>query len=339
MDLNIIWFILIAVLIIGYAILDGFDFGVGILHLFAKNENEKRIGINAIAPVWDGNEVWLLTAGGALFAAFPIVYASVFSGFYIAIMLLLVALIFRAVSMEFRGKVESESWRKTWDVAFGIGSTLPPVLFGVAIGNIIRGIPLNANHDFTGTFLSLLNPYAVLVGVLSLVLFTMHGAIYLTMKTEEEHKTRMINIIPTLWIAFVTIYFVVTLYSIFESKFLFDGILSNPIFWITFPVMIATIIFIPVFVKSGKFGRAFLCSSITIAAMVTLMAIGLFPNFVPSLNDNLAQSLTIYNASSSQRTLETMLYIALLGMPLVIGYTSFIYRIFKGKVVLNEDSY
>lgn len=339
MDLNIIWFLLITVLIIGYAILDGFDFGVGILHLITKNEDEKRKNINSIAPVWDGNEVWLLTAGGALFAAFPIVYASVFSGFYLAIMLLLFALIFRAVSMEFRGKVDSEKWRKGWDKAFAIGSLLPAVLFGVAIGNILRGLPLDASHHFLGNFFSLLNPYAIMVGVLSLILFTMHGGIYLLMKVDGEHKERVKKLVPRFWIAFVSVYFLVTLYSIFEAKHLFEGILGNPLFWVTFILLIGSILAIPVFLKSERFGYAFLSSSVTIASMVILMAISLFPNLVPSLNDGLANSLSIYNASSSQRTLETMLIIALLGMPLVVGYTIYIYKVFKGKVVLTEDSY
>lgn len=338
MDLNTIWFLLVAVLIIGYAILDGFDLGVGVIHLFTKDENEKRININAIAPVWDGNEVWLLTGGGALFAAFPIVYATVFSGFYLALMLLLVALILRAVSMEFRGKVDSPQWRKYWDFAFGIGSLLPAVLFGVAIGNILRGIPINSEGYFTGTFFTLLNPYAILVGVLSLVLFTMHGAIYLTMKSSGNQKEKMRSIIPKLWIAFVVIYFVVTLYSIFEAKFLFENVLSNPLFYVLFLVMLISIIMIPININSGKSGKAFLFSSVTIGCMIGLMGISLFPRLVPSITD-LANSLTIYNASSTDGTLTAMLIIALIGMPLVIGYTIFIYKVFKGKVVLDGDSY
>src|SRR5512147_1077494 len=174
MDLNTVWFLLIGVLLTGYAILDGFDLGVGVLHLFARDEEERRLHINAIGPVWDGNEVWLLTGGGALFAAFPVVYATVFSGFYLALMLLLVALILRAVSMEFRSKVDSPGWKKVWDWAFGIGSLLPAILFGVAFGNVLRGIPINEQGLFTGSFLELLNPYAILIGLLSLALFTMH---------------------------------------------------------------------------------------------------------------------------------------------------------------------
>jgi cytochrome bd ubiquinol oxidase subunit II len=338
MDLNIIWFLLVAVLLIGYAILDGFDLGVGVLHLFTKNEEEKRININAIGPVWDGNEVWLLTGGGALFAAFPVVYATVFSGFYIALMLLLFALIFRAVSFEFRGKVDSAGWKKTWDTAFGLGSLLPAVLFGVAIGNILRGIPLDENGLFTGSFFTLLNPYSILVGVLSLVLFTMHGSIYMTMKSSGNQLERMKNIAPRLWIAFVSLYVLATIYTFFEAGYLFESLLSNPLFWIVFIVMLAAVIYIPVALKSEKFGRAFFASSLTIACMMGLMAVSLFPRLVPSLTD-LAYSLTIYNASSTERTLFTMLIIALIGMPFVIGYTIFIYRAFKGKVEIGEHSY
>ncbi len=338
MDLNTIWFLLVAVLIVGYAILDGFDLGVGVLHLFTKNEEEKRVNLNAIGPVWDGNEVWLLTGGGALFAAFPIVYATVFSGFYLALMLLLLALILRAVSFEFRGKIESPGWKKLWDFAFGIGSLLPAILFGVAVGNILRGIPIDETGTFTGNFFTLLNPYSILVGVLSLFLFIMHGSIYMTMKSSGSQLERMKNIAPRLWMAFVALYVLATIYSIFESGFLFVSILSNPLFWILFIVMLAAIIYIPVALKSEKFGRAFFSSSLTIVCMLGLMAISLFPRLVPSLTD-LAYSFTIYNASSTERTLFTMLIIALIGMPFVIGYTIFIYRAFKGKVQIGEGSY
>lgn len=339
MDLNIIWFLLVAVLIIGYAILDGFDLGVGVIHLFTKDEHERRINMNAIGPVWDGNEVWLLTGGGALFAAFPIVYATVFSGFYLALMLLLFALIFRAVSMEFRGKVDDPKWRHFWDWAFGIGSLLPSILFGVAIGNILRGIPLNSEGYYTGNFFTLLNPYAILVGVLSLVLFTMHGSIYMAIKSEGTQRERMKKLTPKIWIAYVAVYFLVTLYSFFEANHLFASVLSNPLFWITFILLLAGILYIPVAVNGDRFGRAFVASSISIAAMIGLMGISIFPMLVPSSIDMAANSLTIYNASSTQYTLQVMLIIALIGMPLVVGYTIYIYRAFKGKVELTEESY
>lgn len=338
MDLNITWFLLVGVLIIGYAILDGFDLGVGVIHLFTKKEDEKRIAMNSIGPVWDGNEVWLLTGGGALFAAFPVVYATVFSGFYIAFMLLLAALIFRAVAFEFRGKVESAGWRKMWDYAFGIGSLLPSILFGVAIGNILRGIPINATGNFTGTFLELLNPYSILIGLLSLTMFVMHGSIYLSMKTEGDFKHRVTKWANNTWIVFVLLYVIATFISLFEAPFLFDGILRNPVFWVLFILLLLSILYQPVAMKAKRYFQAFLSSSVTIACMIGLVAVSLFPKLVPS-NTNLDFSLTIYNASSSHNTLTAMLVIALIGMPIVIAYTFFIYRVFKGKTVITKESY
>lgn len=338
MTLNIIWFLLVGVLIIGYAILDGFDLGVGILHLFTRSEEEKRVEMNSIGPVWDGNEVWLLTGGGALFAAFPVVYATVFSGFYIAFMLLLFALIFRAVSFEFRGKVESTSWRSFWDYAFGIGSLLPALLYGVAIGNILRGIPIDGSGNYTGSFLGLLNPYAVLVGLVSLIMFTLHGSLYLTVKSEGDLRKRILTWVNKLWIAFVLLYIAATFFTFFEAPFLFNGVLSNPLFWILLVLLLASVIYIPLALKAEKYFKAFLSSSIMIASMIGLAAVSLFPRLVPSSID-LANSLTIYNASSSQRTLNAMLIIALIGMPIVIVYTFLIYRVFKGKVVLRKESY
>jgi cytochrome bd ubiquinol oxidase subunit II len=338
MDLNVIWFLLVGVLLGGYAILDGFDLGVGVLHLFTRGDRERRILLNAIGPVWDGNEVWLLTGGGALFAAFPIVYATVFSGFYLALVLLLVALIFRAVALEFRSKVESPAWRSAWDTAFGIGSLLPAILLGVAFGNILRGIPLDAQGNFTGTFLGLLNPYAVLLGVLSLAVFVMHGAIYLAMKTQADLHARVVRWITPSWITVTILYVVATLATMFAAPFLFDGMLRNPITWMLFVLLLAGLIIIPVAAKSRRFGRAFLGSALSIAGMFGLCAVSLFPRLVPSSSDP-AYSLTIYNASSSQTTLWTMLVIALIGMPFVIGYTIFIYRAFRGPVVLTRDSY
>ncbi len=338
MDLQAIWFLLVGVLIIGYAILDGFDLGVGVLHLFLRSERERRISLNAIGPVWDGNEVWLLTGGGALFAAFPVVYATVFSGFYVALMLLLVALIFRAVSMEFRGKVESPKWKRLWDWGFGLGSLLPAILLGVAFGNILRGIPINEHGAFTGSFFGLLNPYAILIGILSLTLFTMHGAIYLALKTEGVLQERMVSVASTFWVGTVALYTLATLTTFFVSAFLFEGMLGNPLFWVVFPLLLVSLISVPVLLKVKKLFVAFLASSSVIASIIGLSAVSLFPRLVPSMT-NLAYSLTIRNASSTPATLTVMLVIALIGMPIVIGYTIFIYRVFKGKVELTEASY
>ena len=337
-DLNTTWFVLFGVLLVGYAILDGFDLGVGVLHLFARDNHERRINLNAIGPVWDGNEVWLLTAGGALFAAFPPVYATVFSGFYIAMMLILAALIFRAVSFEFRGKIDTPRWQRFWDWSFGLGSLLPSILFGVAVGNILRGIPIDAQGLFAGSFIGLLNPYSILVGILSLVMFVMHGALYMTMKTDGELRERMSRWASGAWIVFVVMYFLATMYTFFEASHLMEGIFSKPLFWVFIVSLMASIAYQPVALKSKLYFRAFLSSSVTIAAAIGIAAISIFPALVPSSIDT-AYSLTIYNASSTPRTLTTMLVIALIGLPIVLTYTFFIYRIFKGKTVIAEDSY
>ncbi len=336
--LQIVWFLLFTFLIAGYAVLDGFDLGVGILHLFAKNDEERRIGINAIGPVWDGNEVWLVTGGGALFAAFPIVYATVFSGFYLALMLVLAALIARAVSMEFRGKVDGARWRRVWDLSFGIGSLLAVLLFGVAMGNILRGIPINDKYVYVGTFLGLLNPYALLIGVLSVVMMVMHGAAYLSMKSEGELRERMLRWVTPAWMVFVVLFFVATIATYFVAPFLFEGKLGSPFFWVFLVLIAAGVAYVPVAAKAGQSGRLFGATSAIVLSTVALSGVGLFPRLVPSLL-NLENSLTIMNASAYPATLQAMLIIALIGMPLVLAYTFFVYRVFKGKVVLHEDSY
>jgi cytochrome d ubiquinol oxidase subunit II len=341
-DLNIVWFLLLAVLITGYAVLDGFDLGVGVIQLFTKDEEERKINVNAIGPVWDGNEVWLLTAGGAMFAAFPIVYATVFSGFYIAFMLLLTALIFRAVSFEFRKYSVSSRSRKLWDTSFALGSAVPALLYGVAIGNVLRGLPVllvDGKVAESITFLGLLNPYSLLVGVLSLILFTMHGAIYLTMKSTGRQQDKMVSLAGKTWIVFIALYIITTFATFFSASFLFEGILKNPVFWILFILLFAGIFYIPVGLKAKRFGLTFLSSSIIVASATGMVAVSLYPRLVPSSIDLENGSLTIYNSASSQNTLFTMLIIALIGMPLVIGYTIYIYRVFKGKVIITKDSY
>ena len=338
MDLNTVWFWLFSILIIVYAILDGFDFGVGVLLLFECNEKERRIHFNAIGPVWDGNEVWLLTGGGALFAAFPIVYATVFSGFYLALMSLLVALIFRAVSFEFRNKVDSPTWRRAWDWAFGLGSLLPAVLFGVTIGNILHGVPIDANGNYLGTFLGLLNPYSIGVGLLSLVLFAMHGAIYLATKSDGNLRKRCQRWASNLWISYVVFYVIITVWTWLASPFLFKYSPDNLMFYIFIIALLGSIVYLPILLKTEKFNRAFLFSSLIIAAMLCQMALSLYPRLVPSSID-LHYSLTIYNSSSSPLTLQTMLVIAIIGVPIVIAYSIFIHYVFRGKVEITEESY
>lgn len=336
--LQTIWFLLIAVLLSVYAILDGFDFGVGILSLITKEEENKRLLMNSIGPIWDGNEVWLLAGGGSIFAAFPFVYATVFSSFYLAIYLLLLALFFRAISFEFRSKVNSKKWKKFWEYSFGLGSLLPPILLGVAYGNVLKGISLNESRIFTGSFFELLNPYAIMIGLLALTMCLMQGAIYLIFKTEGELQTKFENVATKMWIAFVVLYFISTIYTFFEARFHFQGITKVFWFWVVFIVFLISLVMIPIALKSKNSKKAFLFSSAAIASMIGLSAIGLFPKMLPS-NIDQNYSLTVMNASSTERTLVTMLIIALIGMPLVIIYTVYIYRVFKGRTKLTEESY
>jgi len=330
MDLNIAWFLLIGVLLTGYAVLDGFDLGVGVLQMFNRDEKQQDVQLATIGPVWDGNEVWLLTAGGAMFAAFPIVYATVFSGYYLALILLLLALIFRAVGLEFRGQIQSPAWKRFWSVAVGLGSFLPAVLFGVALGNIIRGLPIAADGSLNITLLDLLNPYSILIGVLSLAMFLMHGAAFLAARTDGELRESMARCTIVGWVMFAVLYVAATVATMFVSPFIFEGLTANPLLWVLAVLLVASAACVPLFNRAGKYIRAFLASAISIAAVVGLMGLGLFPRMVPSSTD-LANSLTIYNASSTPLTLTVMLVIALVGMPLVIGYTAFIYTIFMRK--------
>jgi cytochrome d ubiquinol oxidase subunit II len=338
MDLRTIWFLLVGVLLIGYAVLDGFDLGVGILHRFAKDDTERRMHLNAIGPIWDGNEVWLLTGGGALFAAFPPVYATAFSGFYIAFMLLVAVLILRATSFEFRGKVGSTRWRGFWDWCFTIGSAVPALLYGVAVGNVLRGLPIDAAGEFTGGFLGLLNPYALLVGLVTITLFTMHGAAYLTLKVTGDHRERMRRWVDRGLVAFLLLYTLATGYTMFGVRYLFDGLARNPLLWIFLVLLIAAVTAVRIGRRRAKDALAFLGTSGIVVAVTILAAVAMYPRLLPSRTD-LAYSLTIYNASSSPRTLWVMLVIALLGMPFVVGYTIYVYRVFRGTVVLSDESY
>ena len=338
LDLNTVWFILIGVLLAGYAILDGFDLGVGALHLFTKTDNERRIMLNSIGPVWDGNEVWLVTGGGALFAAFPNVYATVFSGFYIAFILLLVVLIFRAVSIEFRSKRESARWRNNWDIAFSISSIFIAFLAGVALGNIIQGVPLAADKEFLGSFWTLIGPYTVGVGITTVALFMMHGAIYVVMKTEGEMHDKIRGWVNNTIIFFVICYATITMATLIFQPHMVAHFKSFPAAFIIALLNMLAIANIPREIHLGRDFRAFLSSCASIAALMTLFAIGIFPNLVLS-NPNPEFSLNIYNAASSARTLKFMLIIAIIGLPFVLTYTISIYWIFRGKVKLDTTSY
>jgi cytochrome d ubiquinol oxidase subunit II len=338
LDLNTIWFILVGVLLTGYAVLDGFDLGIGALHLFTRDDAERRVMINAIGPVWDGNEVWLVTGGGALFAAFPNVYATVFSGFYLALMLLLASLIFRAVAIEFRSKQPMRWWRRTWDVGFSAGSILSALLIGTALGNIAWGVPVDAQGEFAGTFLGLLTPYPLLVGVTTLALFMMHGAIYGVLKTEGGLHDKLRQWAMNCIIFFVICAVTLTMATLLYVPHMAARVRENP--WL-FSVALANMLAIaniPREFHHGRDGQAFLSSCAAIVTLMALFALNIFPNLVYSLPAP-ENSLNIYNAASSPKTLGIMLVIAGIGVPVVIAYTVSIYWIFRGKVKVDRMSY
>jgi len=321
-----IWFILIGVLFIGYAILDGFDLGIGSLFsLLAKNDEEKKTLFNTIWPFWDGNEVWLLTAGGALFAAFPHAYATVFSGFYLALMLVLFALIFRAVSIEFWYYDRDRS--TIWEYAFMAGSFLPSLLFGVALGNVIVGIPLDGNMDFTGSFFTLLRPYPLVLGLLGLAAILMQGSTFAAMKTTGAIQDRARVLTGKIWIIFVALLAA----ALVLSMILIPGSAARIPAWIAFAAVVACAWMTGNFSKKGMDGKSFITSSLSFAGLWAIAGSVHYPHLVRASNDVNA-GITIFNGSSTELTLKVMLIIALIGMPLVIGYTIYVYRIFKGKV-------
>jgi cytochrome bd ubiquinol oxidase subunit II len=339
MDLYIMSFLLLGILLVGYAVLDGFDLGVGILHPLARSDHERRIFINAIGPIWDGNEVWLITFGGALFAAFPEAYATIFSGFYNAFMLLLFALIFRAVSIEFRSKIESTGWRRVWDWGFFGSSLLATLLFGVAVGNAMIGIPLDERGVFAGTFFDLLGLYPIMVGLLAVAMFAMHGALYLYLKVPHgEMHQRIGRWMWHTWGIFLVVYILTTIYTLAMVERAVPNFEHNP--WAMGIVLlnVLAIANIPRSVFADRPGQAFFSSCLTIVSLVTLFSMALWPNLVTASN-NPDYSLTIYRAASSPKTLMIILVIALIGMPLVLTYTGIVYWTFRRRVELGATSY
>jgi cytochrome d ubiquinol oxidase subunit II len=338
--LQLFWFALIGVLLAGYGILDGFDLGVGILHLFVRKDFDRRVLMNSIGPLWDGNEVWLVVFGGALFAAFPRAYAAAFSGFYTPFMLVLCALIFRGVSMEFRSKEPWPWWRMSWDVAFCAASTLATFLFGVAVGNSIQGLPLAENGDFAGSvpLMDLLKPYPVLVGVFAVATFAMHGSIYLYLKTEGELQERIHGWMWRSFGLFLTLYMLVTIATLTSFERSTAKYKDYPWAWVVVVLNVLAIANIPRAIYLKRPLYAFISSSCTIAAFTFLFGLTLFPNLIVSTIDP-AYSLTVSRAASSEKTLGIMTIIAFLGMPFVLAYTITIYWVFRGKVRIEKFSY
>ncbi len=337
-DLNTIWFILVGGLFTGYALLDGFDLGMGALHLFTKTDTERRSLLNAIGPVWDGNEVWLVIAGGALFATFPKVYAAVFSGFYLAFFVFLFCLIFRAVAIEFRSQLNHRWWRQLWDVSFSVSSIIASLILGVALGNIIRGIPINADGEYVGTFWQLLHPYSILMGFMTLSFFAMHGALFGIKKTEGELHDKLRTWAQRAMIAFFICYLGTLSFTLIGISHVLNTFKQHPILFVLLLLNLVFILNILRETRRGKPSLAFLSSGLALVLLLAIFGIGIYPNLVFSTIDP-DFSLNLYNAASSPKTLSVALILALIGIPLVVFYTVVIYRIFRGKVKLDKNSY
>jgi len=324
MHLHDFWFLLIAVLWSGYFLLEGFDFGVGILLPFVSHDDvDRRITINTIGPVWDGNEVWLLTAGGATFAAFPEWYASLFSGFYLALLLILVALIVRGVAFEFRSKRPDARWRSAWDKAIFWGSALPALLWGVAFANIVRGVPLNAAHDYTGNFFTLLNPYALLGGVTTLSLFTLHGAVFLALKTTGDLRSSANRAVKR--VAPVAV--VAAAGFLLWTEISYGKAASAVVATIAALALLGAV----AFSLRGREGWAFTLNAAAIVAAVAALFIALYPNVLPSTSVA-AGTLTVTNASSTGYTLAVMSWVAVIFTPVVLAYQAWTYWVFRKRL-------
>ncbi len=329
MHLTTVWFVLIAVLWTGYFVLEGFDFGVGVLlPVLARDDADRRMIINSIGPVWDGNEVWLLTAGGATFAAFPQWYATLFSGFYLPLLLILVALIIRGVAFEYRGKIDSDVWRSRWDKAIFVGSLLPAILWGVAFANIVRGVPIDGKLQYTGGFFNLLNVYSLLGGLATLSLFVLHGGIFLSLKTSGEMRHRaqqLVNRVAPVTIVIAAAFLLWTQIEHGKAVTAVTGLLA------------AVALLAGCYASyRGREGWAFLGTAVTLGLTVVTLFWALWPNVMPS-STNAAYNLTVYNSSSSSYTLGVMTWVAVIFTPIVLCYQAWTYWVFRKR--LHRDDY
>lgn len=332
MELNTLWFILVGVLFAGFFFLEGFDYGVMMLMPFlAKKDVERRVLINTIGPVWDGNEVWLLTAGGATFAAFPNWYATMFSGFYLALFLILVALIFRSVAFEFRSKMDGKTWRSNWDLALSLGSFVPALLFGVAFGNLIKGVPIDDKMEFVGNFFSLLQPFALLTGILSLVFFLYHGSVFITLKTTGDLNSRAQALSKKLGLASLILWVAVVVAS-------FLALESKPLM-IVFAVLATVALLASIFFQNkGQNGKAMIANAATTLTVVGAFFAGLYPNVMVS-SLTAANNLTVSNTSSTPYTLKVMTIVAVTVLPFVLGYQAWTYYVFRKRVTADKLEY
>lgn len=333
MDLQDLWFVLISILFIGFFFLEGFDYGVGILLPFlGKDDRERRVIVNTIGPVWDANEVWMITAGGAIFAAFPQWYATLFSGFYLALVLILLALIVRGVAFEFRSKDENPRWRRTWDWAIFFGSAIPALLWGVAFGNLVEGTPIDAQMHFTGNFFNLLSPYTLIAGLAGFCVFVLHGAVFLSLKTDGVIRQRAEALTERLWVLVVIVALVLAIAN-YAYIDIYDKIGFNPG---VMPVAsAAALLSVGYFLRQKQFGWAFALMGLTILLSVATFFWFLYPNVMVSSTSK-AFNLTVDNAAASQKTLEIMTIVALVFVPIVLIYQGWSYWVFRKRITAES---
>ncbi|OAB25680.1 cytochrome bd-I ubiquinol oxidase subunit 2 apoprotein [Flavobacterium fryxellicola] len=338
-DYPTLWYLVIGLLFSGYAILEGFDFGAGAWHLFLKKDLSRRVAINAIAPVWDANQVWLVIGGGALFAGFPVMYATMLSAMYVPFMLFLMFNVLRAAAIKFRSDEEMLWWRKTWDIIYSVSSIMIAFLLGVVLGNILQGFPLGENHTYQGgVFFSFLNPYAILVGFTTLSLFMTQGAIFLLLKTEGRLHARLTLLLKKGMLFFIITFGITTLYTLIFIPEVTETFRNNPIYFGAPILSFLAVANVPRLASKKKYMLALVFSSLTMALLLGLVALQLYPTLLISTIDP-KFSVTIYNAASSQKSLGIMLTIVLIGTPLLAGYFFFLYKTFNGKVKLDDTSY
>lgn len=338
-DYPTLWYLVVGLLFSGYAILEGFDYGAGAWHLFFRNDESRRIAINAIGPLWDANQVWLIIGGGALFAGFPVMYATMLSAMYIPFMLFLVLLVLRSAAIKFRSAEEMKWWRTAWDYIYFISNTLIAFLLGVVLGNVLQGFAIGPNYAYQGgIFFTFLSPYALMTGFTTLFLFMTQGAIFLLLKTEGRLHARLTFLLRKGMIFFIISFSITSLYTLIFIPGVTDNFRENPVFFIIPLLAFLAVANVPRLVSKKKYFHALLFSSLTMAFLLMLVAFQLYPTLlISTLNPE--YSITIYNAASSQKSLGIMLTIVLIGAPLLAFYFLFLYRTFHGKVKLDDTSY
>lgn len=338
-DYPTLWFLVVGLLFSGYAILEGFDYGAGAWHLFFRKDLSRRISINAIGPLWDANQVFLVIGGGALFAGFPVMYATMLSSMYVPFMLFLVLLVLRSAAIKFRSAEQMLWWRKTWDIIYSFSNILISFLLGVVLGNVIEGFAIGENLSFQGgVFLHFLSPYAIMVGITTVALFMTQGAIFLLLKTEGRLHARLTFLLKRGMIFFIVSFSVMSLYTLIFVEGVTENFKAQPISFVLPVLALLAIANVPRLVSKKKYMNALVFSSLTMAFLLMLVAFQLYPVLLPSTIDP-KYSVTIYNAASSQKSLGIMLAIVCIGSPLLAGYFLFLYKTFHGKVKLDDTSY